>query len=616
MIELKHEDNVYSDLSNTVGLKLKQSLKLKNCLAFFDEQNNEIYDLHSHIQGPIYLQSITKNDEKSNVLLRSSLALILASCVDGELVALDLNENGFSCKFKTDLAISETEFEFFSKMMLKKISQGIEFEKNTKSFDESSESDNKYFASVAEDGPNAWYKFENVEMISYLPFLVNSAECSNNFVIEKVAQEDFQGFKVQKITVAAFFNKDDLDAYLEKMELLKQNDHRKIGQTQELFHFIPQAPGSPFWLANGYKLFRNVEKLIRAVCYKDYMEVKTPFVMSSCFWEKSGHMAAFEKNMMHVQMGEHKEELAALKPMNCPGHIEIYKQKIRSYKDLPFRLAEFGSCHRYEPSGALHGLMRVRSFTIDDGHIFCSREQIKDEVKKFMEQAVEFYKKLKFFDLQIVVSTRPEKFLGEIENWDYAQKMLEEGLNELNLEYKIANGEGAFYGPKIELHVLDNMKRQWQLGTIQLDFVLPERFNIVYDDANNLKQTPCMLHRAMVGSIERFLAVLLEHTQGHLPLNLVPIQAVVCSVVTDVNDYAKTVFNKLEKIGISANLDIRAETLGYKIREHKKSKIPMLIIIGKEEMNNKTITLEYASNKHVYEFDKINEILNFVGEND
>ena len=439
-----------------------------------------------------------------------------------------------------------------------------------------------------------------------------------HFKIQKVAQEEFvtcdgSKIKVQKITVAAFFEQANLVAYLEALELLKKNDHRLIGQNMELFYMIPEAAGSVFWLPRGWKLFKSLENFIRKFSYADYQEVRTPFVMSSVFWEKSGHMQAYGKNMMHINMGDDEHECAALKPMNCPGHIEIFKQKIRSYRDLPFRIAELGSCHRYEPSGALHGLLRVRSFTMDDGHIFCTREQIQSEIEKFVPRALEMYKHFGFVDVTIKIATRPEGFLGESANWDYAQEVMQEAMHQLKLPFEIAHGEGAFYGPKVEMHIKDSLGRSWQLGTIQLDFVLPERFDISYVDDNGTKQRPCMLHRAMLGSMERFIAVLLEHTSGNIPINLAPTQIAVCSVVSECNEYAQLVHDKLLEIGINSQLDIRSETLGAKIRQHKILKVPMIAVIGKNEVSDKSLTVEFMGNKHIYQLDKITEILGLIG---
>ena len=616
MIEVEYRSKVYSFSSNTGCLAIKEAINEKDCIGLINKETQEIYDLHSQVTGPAELKVLFLNEDASLKLLRSTLALIMADCINGELVDIELNDSGFACKFFMDETISQLEFSNIKSAMLKKIKSAMHIKRDALSYEDSQEIGN-FYASKAQEGPNEWYSFGNVKIISDLSFLTNSKLCSNSFEVIKVAQEDFEGKKIQKLTCAAFFDDEKLQEYIDHMEFLKKHDHRTIGKQQELFYMIDQAPGSVFWLPKGWQLFRALESFIRRKTLSEYQEVRTPFVKSTSFWEKSGHLAVFSKNMMFVNMGnDSQKEEAALKPMNCPAHIEIFKHKTRSYKDLPLRIAEFGICHRYEPSGALHGLMRVRSFTIDDGHIFCMMEQIKAEVKMFMKQAIDVYKTLTFDDIKLIIATRPEKFLGQKDSWDYAEKTLCEALKEIDLDFEIAEGEGAFYGPKIEMHVNDSMGRMWQLGTIQLDFVLPERLDINYTDSDGESKRPCMLHRAVVGSLERFIAVLLEHTKGNLPLFLAPEQVVICSVVSDVNEYANKVYEEIKSHGIIVKFDDRNQTLGYKIREHKLNKIPMIIIIGKKEAADGTFTLEYLNKKIIYDINKMEEFLKEFISND
>jgi threonyl-tRNA synthetase len=394
------------------------------------------------------------------------------------------------------------------------------------------------------------------------------------------------------------------------------SDHKEIGKAMELFHFIEEAPGCVFWLPKGYRLWRNIEKIVREVAYCDYQEVKTPQVLASTFWEKSGHMQAYRQNMMHIQMGKRDEESAALKPMNCPCHTQVFKSKIRSYRDLPLRIAEFGACHRYEASGALCGLLRVRSFVQDDGHIFCTRDQIKNEVQKFINEALLVYKTFGFFqhEISFIIATRPDGFLGFAEDWDYSENCLKDALEELQIQYTIAVGDGAFYGPKIELSFQDSLQRSWTLGTIQVDFVLPERFDVAFDDENGGKTRPCMLHRAVIGTFERFIGILLEHTGGNLSLNIAPIQVVVCSITSEVSSYASDVYKQLLTIGVTSLLDIRGQTLGYKIREHKMSKIPIIITIGRQERDEKMITIEYLGARTTCFVDELLQKFDFFGK--
>lgn len=614
MIEVHYNGKDYDFSDNTIASKLKEALGCKDCIGFYDKDNDIVYDLQSQIQGPVCLEVISLKSKHADKILRATLGLVLASCIDGQLLDIQLLENGFACKFFTHNAISQNDFSIIEQDMLVLIKQGGEVDKEILSYEESldqKKEDNFDLDlwPLDENGPNCWYTLNNKRVFSELKFLNNIKNAPQYFKLQKVAQEDYivndEKVKVQKITVAAFSDAESLKAYLDRMELLKQNDHRVIGQAMDLFYTIPEAAGSVFWLANGWKLVKALEAFIRKISYSEFHEVKTPLVMSSVFWEKSGHMAAYGKNMMHINMGQEEQESAALKPMNCPAHIEVFKHKLRSYRNLPYRIAELGSCHRYEPSGALNGLFRVRAFTMDDGHIFCTREQIQSEVEKFMSRALEMYEYFGFDEVSIKLSTRPEGFLGEIENWDYAEKVLEEAIKALDIDYEIAEGEGAFYGPKIELHVRDSLDRSWQLGTIQLDFVLPERFDISYTDENGEKQQPCMLHRAMLGSIERFIAVLLEHTGGHLPIEIAPLQIAVCSITSECAEYAKKVSDILEESGIRVELDIRDQTLSAKIKQHKIAKVPALCVIGKDEMNNNKVTIEYKQEKFVLNLDEL-----------
>jgi threonyl-tRNA synthetase len=510
-------------------------------------------------------------------------------------------------------SVSIDDFLFLEQNMAAKIDEAIDFDREIKAYDDFENQQGQ----LENELSNVFYKFNNVSLRTKLNFLENSAQCSKNFKFLNVAQENYvlpnnMKTKVQKISVSAFFQKKSLDAYMMHLEELKKYDHRIIGQEMELFYMIPEAAGSVFWLPRGWKIFKALESYIRAKSYENYQEVKTPIVMSSQFWEKSGHMQAYGKNMMHVHMGLEECESAAIKPMNCPGHVEIFKHKIRSYRDLPLNIAEFGACHRYEPSGALHGLLRVRSFNMDDGHIFCTKEQIQNEVEKFMKQALSIYNHFGFDEVKIKIATRPKEFLGEIENWDYAESIMKEAIAKIGLEYEIALEEGAFYGPKIELHIKDSMSRLWQLGTIQLDFVLPERFDISYIDSSGQKVRPCMLHRAILGSMERFIGILLEHTRGNLPISIAPVQVVICSVTSDCNEYANTVYNNIRELGINVELDDRAETLSAKIRRHKILKVPILGIIGKKEISDESVTIEFSSKQHVFKLKDLSQLVKLI----
>ena len=614
MIEVKSKSKMISFSSNMAASQIKEEIKDDSIIGFITLDKKETFDLESQIQGPIKVEAIYEKSELAENFNRASLALVLADSISANIAEIGLNEEGFFCKFKAKKNLSQNDFKEIEKEMLKKVKQSLEFEKNRLSYEESMEL-NVCFAEklLNQDSPNSWCKVGKFQFPFSLPTFKTTKQCSTHFKLEKIAGELFNGEEVQKITASAFIEKESLDNHLENLEKAAKNDHRELGKNMELFHITPESPGSVFWLKNGWQLYRLLQEYMREKSYHNYEEVKTPFVMSSEFWKKSGHMEAFKQNMMFVNMGHGAEkEEAALKPMNCPAHIEIFKSKQRSYKDLPVRLAEFGSCHRYEPSGALHGLMRVRSFTQDDGHIFCMESQIKEEVKVFMAQALSIYKSFGFKDIKTIISTRPDNFLGEVDKWNFAEDQLKSALEESKLSYEIAEGEGAFYGPKIEIQVKDSLKRSWQLGTIQLDFVLPERLDVSYTNEKDEKARPCMLHRAIFGSIERFIGVLLESLEGKLPTWLAPTQAAICSVSENFNEYSNKVYEILKEKGLRVLLDNRNQKLGYKIREHKVSKTPVLIIIGKNEEETQTVTVETNEKQtfSINELDKLVENLN------
>lgn len=614
MIQVTDQGQKISFATSMSAISLKDKVsKPQEVLGFIDE-NAKIYDLHSLIQGPVELTVIRKNDEKADEILQSSTAFILASVLwdmKADIVEIGIKDDAFFCKFRPDTNVSEKDFTDIEQRMKEKIKSKKPFERTVRSFDESKESCEKFKMQefFLKKTSTPWFRFDELELITTLPMLENSMNCCENFFLQKIGGERFEEFEIQKITGIVKQSKKELQEYIEAYEAAQRNDHRTLGQDMELFHIIPEAPGSIFWLQKGWELYRLLQDHIREIAYKEkYEEVRTPFVMSSSFWEKSGHLASFRENMMFITSDG---EESALKPMNCPGHVEIFKRGIKSYKELPLRLAEFGSCHRNEASGALHGLMRVRCLTIDDGHIFCTIEQICDEIRNFMNEALNLYKKLGFDDVEIKLATRPEGFLGEQSDWDYAEKSLQDALNSINVKYEILEGEGAFYGPKIELHVKDALKRSWQLGTIQLDFVLPKRLGASYIDSDGSRKVPCMLHRAILGSLERFIGVLLEHTAGKLPLFLAPVQIAICTVVSAADEYAVEVEKELKKLGMRVILDTRSEKLGYKIREHKKAKVPMIAVIGKEEMNERKITLEYKE-KSEHKFENLKDILSII----
>ena len=409
-----------------------------------------------------------------------------------------------------------------------------------------------------------------------------------NFKLTKVSgaywRGDSNNEQLQRIYGTAWANKDDLKAYITRIEEAEKRDHRKLGKQLDLFHLQDEAPGMVFWHPRGWTLWQVIEQhMRRELTAAGYQEVKTPQIMDKTFWEKSGHWANYKDNMF-LTASEKREY--AVKPMNCPGHVQIFNHGLRSYNDLPMRLAEFGSCHRNEPSGALHGLMRVRGFVQDDAHIFCTEDQIAEETRAFNQLVMKIYRQFGFHDVSIKLSLRPEKRAGSDEIWDKAEQGLRDALTACGVTWQELPGEGAFYGPKVEYHIKDALGRSWQCGTIQLDFVLPERLDAEYVTRDNNRARPVMLHRAILGSLERFIGILIEQHAGSFPLWLAPVQMVVMNITEKQADYCREVVAKLQAAGFRAELDLRNEKIGYKIRDNSSQRYPYQIVVGDKEMEN------------------------------
>ena len=407
---------------------------------------------------------------------------------------------------------------------------------------------------------------------------------------------------LQRIYGVAFTGKEKLKAHLTMLEEAAKRDHRKLGREMDLFHMQEEARGQIFWHPNGWKVYTTLLDYMRRMQTRDgYMEVNTPEVVERKLWEESGHWDKYQENMFLVEVDEdHAREKAinALKPMNCPGHVQVFNQGIKSYRDLPMRFCEFGSCHRYEPSGALHGIMRVRGFTQDDGHIFCAMDQIQSETKKFISFLATVYADLGFHDWTVKLSTRPEKRIGSDETWDVLEKSLGDACRAAGYEYELLPGEGAFYGPKLEFTLTDAIGRNWQCGTLQVDTNMPERLGALYVAPDGSKQTPVMLHRATLGSFERFIGILIEEHAGKLPFWLAPRQVVVASIVSEANDYVEKVAEALRGVGVRAETDLRNEKINYKVREHSVGKVPVILACGMREMEDSTVTVRRLGQKH------------------
>ena len=420
-----------------------------------------------------------------------------------------------------------------------------------------------------------------------------------SFKLTKLAGAYWKGDSKNKMLTriygTAWKNDKDLNAYLHSIEEAEKRDHRKLGKEMNLFHFQEEAPGMVFWHPDGWTIYRLIQDFIRNKLKEyDYKEINTPQVVDRKLWEASGHWDKYRENMFITEIDEehaNEKRTNALKPMNCPCHVQVYNQGLKSYRDLPLRYAEFGSCHRYEASGTMHGLMRVRGFTQDDGHIFCTEEQIENETKLFIELLSNIYKELGFESFDIKFSTRPDERVGSDEVWDKAENALESAIKKLDLPYELKEGDGAFYGPKLDFVLTDAIGREWQCGTFQADFNLPERLDAEFVGGDGSKHRPVMIHRAVLGSFERFIGVLIENYSGKLPLWLTPTQVVICTVVSDADDFAQEINRQFASENIRCKVDSRNEKISYKIREHSNSKIPNIIILGKKELEDKTLTV-------------------------
>lgn len=447
------------------------------------------------------------------------------------------------------------------------------------------------------------------------PHVTNTNKVSKSFKLTKLAGAYWRGDSnnemLQRIYGVSFANEKELKEYLHRIEEAEKRDHRKLGTQLNLFHIQEEATGQVFWHPKGWTLYRTLENFIRdKISNRGYVEVKTPMLVDRVLWEKSGHWDKYQENMF---IAESEERVLAVKPMNCPCHVQIYKKGITSYRDLPLRMAEFGSCHRNEPSGSLHGIMRVRGFVQDDAHIFCTEEQINSEVTDFCNLLRECYKELGFENIEVKFSTRPEKRAGSDEVWDKAEGALAEACKAAGLEYTLNPGEGAFYGPKLEFTIKDSLGRGWQCGTIQVDFVLPERLDANYVGADGNKHRPVMLHRAILGSLERFIGILVEHHAGYFPLWLSPVQIVLTTITPEANDYAKEVYEQMKKLGLRVELDLRDENISQKVKEHSEARTPIIAAIGMKEVEGRKLAIRRLGSQK-QEFVALDEALQKITE--
>ena len=567
--------------------------------------NGELVDAAHVIDTDSSVSIITAKDEEGLEVIRHSTAHLLAQATqmlypEAQVTIGPVIDNGFFYDFAYKDGFSEGDLAKIEKNMNHLVKQNLKIERSEMSRDEAvqffKDKGEHYKAEIIESIPadQTLSLYQQGDFIDLCrgPHVPSTAKLKA-FKLMKLAGAYWRGDSnnemLQRVYGTAWASKDDLKDYLYRLEEAEKRDHRKIGKTQDLFHMQEEAPGMVFWHEKGWTLYQIVEQYMRGVFRdNDYKEVHTPQLIDRTLWEKSGHWDKFG-DAMFTTSSENRDY--AVKPMNCPAHIQIYNQGLKSYRDLPLRLAEFGSCHRNEPSGTLHGIMRVRNFVQDDGHIFCTADQIQDEVSTFIDLTFDVYKHFGFENVDIKLSTRPENRVGSDEVWDRAEAALAEALDAKGIQWELQAGEGAFYGPKIEFVLKDCLDREWQCGTLQVDFSMPERLDAQYIAEDNTKQTPVMLHRAIVGSLERFVGILIEHYEGAFPSWLAPIQAVILNISEKQHDFVVDVNKKLKKQGLRVISDLRNEKIGFKIREHSMQRYPYILVAGGREMENDEISV-------------------------
>ena len=588
--------------------------------------NGEAVDLATVIDSDCEIAVLTASDEEGVDLMRHDCAHILAEAVqelfpDTQVTIGPVIENGFYYDFARETPFSLDDLEKIEARMRDIVDRDEEIIREVWNRDEAiahfRDIGEIYKADIIASIPAgedvSVYRQGDWKDLCRGPHLPSTGKLGKAFKLTKLAGAYWRGDSnnemLQRIYGTCWGNEKDLKSYLHMVEEAEKRDHRKLGRDMDLFHLQEEAQGSVFWHAKGYTIWQSLEQYIRRrLTENEYQEVKTPQILDKKFWEQSGHWEKFRENMFvvpdEVPSLEDEEavlsgegELMALKPMNCPAHVQIFKQGIKSYRDLPLRMAEFGCCHRNEPHGALHGLMRVRQMTQDDAHIFCREDQIISEAVDFCNLVKQVYTDLGFEDVSVKLALRPELRAGGDDVWDRAEDGLRAALKAANLDWEELPGEGAFYGPKIEYHLRDAIGRTWQCGTLQLDFVLPERLDASYVGEDGNKHRPVMLHRAVLGTLERFIGIMLESYAGKLPLWLAPDQIMVCPITTEADSYGLTVMEALKEAGLRAGIDLRNEKINYKVREHSVSKIPVILAIGGREAEGRTVSMRRLGSK-------------------
>lgn len=598
------------DVANDIGPGLAKA-------TIAGRVNGERVDACDMINEDSRLEIITAKDDDGLEIIRHSCAHLIGHAVkqlfpDAKMAIGPTIDNGFYYDIDMEHSLSQEDLDAIEKRMLQLAKTNYDVVKKNVSWQEARDTfearGETYKMEILDeniakdDSPGLYHHEEYVDMCRG-PHVPNMKFCQN-FKIMKVAgaywRGDSENKMLQRIYGTAWGDKKQLKAYLKRLEEAEKRDHRRIGKALDLWHWQEEAPGMVFWHNDGWSIYRELEEFVREKLREySYEEVKGPMMMDRSLWEKSGHWEKYSDAMFTT---ESEKREYAIKPMNCPGHVQIFNQGLKSYRDLPLRMAEFGCCHRNEPSGALHGLMRVRGFTQDDAHVFCTEEQVMDEVSACIKMVYDTYETFGFDKIVVKLSTRPEKRIGDDEIWDKAELALADALKANDIEFDYLPGEGAFYGPKIEFTLYDCLDRAWQCGTVQLDFALPGRLGATYVAENNERRTPVMIHRAILGSIERFIGILTEEYAGLFPTWLAPKQVVIMNITDKQADYVHEIVQKLNKLGIRAAADLRNEKIGFKIREHTLKRIPYLLVVGDKEVEQQEVAVRTRTGEDLGKF--------------
>jgi len=628
-IEIKFPDGNTRSLDKGVtGLSIAESISVslaKEAIAI--EIAGKLCDLSCTINNDTSIRIIKRDDIQALELIRHDCAHVMAESVQELFPGTQVTigpaiENGFYYDFAREVPFTIEDLVVIEKKMHEIISKGLTFKREiwerNKAIDYFANKGESYKTEIIHDLPNSEeiiiYKQGDWLDLCRGPHMPTTKHIGKAFKLTKVAgaywRGDSSNTMLTRIYGTAWRNEKELEIYLNQLKEAEKRDHRKLGREMNLFHMQEESPGSVFWHPKGWQLFQSLIGYMRKrQDFAGYLEINTPDILDRSLWEKSGHWEKFSEHMFTTEAKE--ERIYAIKPMNCPGGVQIYKQGIKSYRDLPLRISEFGKVHRYEPSGALHGLMRVRAFTQDDAHIFCTENQITKECKNVCDLILSIYKDFGFENVSVKYSDRPKKRVGTDSIWDKSEEALKTAVKASGLTFSYNPGEGAFYGPKLEFILRDAIGRDWQCGTLQVDLNLPERMGAVFIDEDGQKKNPVMLHRALFGSLERFTGILIEHYAGNFPLWLAPLQIMIVTITSKSDEYAKKILQNVCSKGLRANVDLRNEKISYKVREHSLSKIPIILVVGEKEVEKNTISIRrLGSNKT--ESKDYNEIITLI----